>query len=161
MEKILLSLTSCQVDIQVIAVCGHNKAMYEDIQVLRDRLNYPVNLFGYTDKVAELMAVSDLMITKAGGISVTEALDMRLPMILFDSIPGQETWNEKLLLEYGAAEKAEHIKEIPDLVNKMLLSAEVYDAIRSGIDKIRRPLAAEDIVEHVLKDMRAVPLHDE
>ncbi|MCK4852565.1 MAG: hypothetical protein KAS86_05550, partial [Candidatus Omnitrophica bacterium] len=116
MESILLSLRSCRVDIQVITVCGHNKRAYDRIDALRPGLNYPVKLFGFTDKIAELMAVSDLMITKAGGISVTEALDMCLPMILFASVPGQETWNERLLLGAGAAEKAGSVDEIPGLV---------------------------------------------
>lgn len=153
MESILLSLSAVRADIQVITVCGHNKTAYDNISKLKAKLNYPVKLFGFTDKIAELMAVSDLMITKAGGISVTEALDMRLPMILLASIPGQETWNEKLLLKAGAAEKAKSVREIPDLVNRILLSSDVYDSLKSGIDKIRRPLAARDIVDIVLKEI--------
>jgi len=152
-EEILKELCACKEKIQVIAVCGHNKQAYSNIEAMRDKLNYPVILFGFTDKVAELMAVSDLMVTKAGGISVTEALNMRLPMILFESIPGQETWNEKLLVEAGAARKAASIKEIPALANAILSSPVVYDSLRAGIEKIRRPRAADDIVDAVLRDI--------
>ncbi len=156
LESILLSLCSCRPDIQVMIVCGHNKRAFDNISLLKEKLNYPVKLFGFTDKVPELMAASDLMITKAGGISVTEALNMRLPMILFESIPGQETWNEELLLRAGAAERAGSMKEIPDLVNRLLLSAEAYNSVKAGIDKIRRPRAAETIVDVVLKELGEV-----
>lgn len=153
MEKILLSLNSCRADLQAIVVCGHNKRAYEDIEKLRSRLKYPVVLFGFTDKVAELMSVSDLMVTKAGGISVTEALNAKLPMILFASIPGQETWNEKFLIYSGAAKKAFKVMEIPVLADEALLCSGVMEGMKKAIDTIRRPDAAEKIVERVLKDI--------
>jgi len=153
-SEMLFSLNSCDADIQVITVCGHNKQAYDNIRELLEKLKYPVVLFGFTDKVAELMAVSDLMITKAGGISVTEALNARLPMILFGSIPGQETWNEHFLLAAGAAKKAEKVKDLPGIVDSMLLTDGVYDTLKAGIDKARRPYAAERIVDIVLGEIR-------
>jgi processive 1,2-diacylglycerol beta-glucosyltransferase len=99
------------------------------------------------------MAVSDLMVTKAGGISVTEALNSRIPMILFGSIPGQETWNEQLLTSCGAAEKVDNMNGISALVDRILLSEEVYESLMEGIDKLRRPDAAEKIVDIVLGEI--------
>ena len=96
------------------------------------------------------MSVSDLMITKAGGISTTEAMSARLPMIFFASIPGQETWNEQLLTANNAAEKAQRVEEIPAMADKVLLSEDVSENLKAGIDKIRRPDAAERIVDIVL-----------
>jgi len=153
MEDMLLFLCACKCDIQVITVCGHNKAAYNNIDAIRSKLNYPIILFGFSDKIAELMAVSDLMITKAGGISVTEALNMNLPMILFASIPGQETWNEELLVKAGAAEKAASIKAIPEIVNRLLLSEDAYASVKSGISGLRKPNAAHDIVDEVISEM--------
>ena len=153
MKEMLLSLCSCRGDIQVIVVTGHNKDAYEKINIMKAKCNYPVILFGFSDKIAELMAVSDLMVTKAGGISVTEAMNMEIPMILFASIPGQETWNEKLLLEAGAAEKAGSIKEIPEIVNRLLLSEEAYATVKNGISKLRKPGAADEIVEKVISEL--------
>lgn len=155
MEKMLLALNKCAAPIQVIAVCGHNKKAYEDIEKLKPGLKYPVVLLGFTDKVAELMSVSDLMVTKAGGISVTEAMNARLPMILFASIPGQETWNEKMLLSAGAARKANEVKDIPVIADSALLTAGMLDAMKRAIDRIRRPDAAERIAETILNDIGA------
>ncbi len=152
-EKMLLSLNACRADIQVITVCGRNEALYEKLGLLRERLDYPLLAFGYTEKIAELMGVSDLMITKAGGISVTEALNARLPMILFASIPGQETWNECFLLDNGAAVKAEKLKDIPVEVDRVLMSRDIDDSLKAAIEKIRRPHAAEEVVDVVLGDI--------
>jgi len=152
MEQMLLSLNSCRADVQVIVVCGHNKTAYKNVAELKTKLKFPIIQFAFTDEVAKLMAVSDLMITKAGGISVTEALNARLPMVLFGSIPGQETWNEEFLKEAGAAIKVESVKEIPGVVDKIFSSEEVYNTLKSSIDKVRRPYAAEEIAKIVCRD---------
>ena len=154
MEAMLRSLNACEVGLQVITVCGHNEAAYQDIGVLSEELDYPVILFGFTDKVAELMSVSELMITKAGGISVTEAMNSRLPMILFASVPGQETWNEEMLTEAGAAEKANSVNDIPVMVNKILVSDENYGNFLKGLDHLRRPDASRSVVDSVLEDIK-------
>jgi len=121
------------------------------LEKLSAKLNYAIRLFGFTDKVAELMAVSDIMVTKAGGISVTEAMDSRLPMILYGSIPGQETWNERFLVSSGAAKKAEVTGDIPGLIDGMFGSKEVYASLKKNIDLIRKPNAARDVVKKVLE----------
>lgn len=153
MGEILTELEKSKTNIQVIVVCGHNEELYKKLEQVRSKLTYPVVLFGFTDRVAELMAVSDLMVTKAGGISVTEAMNSRLPMILYGSVPGQETWNEELLVTSGAAILAKSIKEIPARVDKILGSRQSYQSFQEGLDRVRRPYAAEKVVEVVLKEI--------
>ena len=153
MSEIMLSLNSCRADIQVIAVCGRNEEAYRKVSALRSSLTYPTVLFAFTEKIAELMSVSDIMVTKAGGISVTEAMNSRLPMIIFASVPGQETWNERFLAENHAAEKAGSVGDIPLIADRMLLSEDTYALFMEGIDKIRRPDAAREIVSSVIEEI--------
>ncbi|MFH1395199.1 MAG: glycosyltransferase [Candidatus Omnitrophota bacterium] len=153
MEQMLMELNQCRSNVEVIAVCGHNKVVYENVRKLKDKLKFSLIEFGFTDEVAKLMAVSDLMITKAGGISVTEALNARLPMILFASIPGQETWNEEFLLAAGAVIKIKSVKELSSAVDEMFVLKEEYNSFKTAIDKIRRPYAAEDIVKIVADEI--------
>ncbi len=153
MEKMLKTLDACKSDIQVITVCGHNKELYKNIDAMKSTLKYPITVLGFTDKVPELMAVADLMITKAGGISVTEALVMKLPMILFGSIPGQETWNEKMLTGADAAMKADTVEKLSELADRALLSVDVYESLKEGVDKLRHNDSAEEIVESILSEI--------
>ncbi len=149
--KMLKAMKDTSSRIQVIAVCGHNEKLYSELEDISGSLNYPVKLFGFTDKVAELMAISDLMITKAGGISVTEAMDSELPMVLYGSIPGQETWNEKMLLEAGAAELAKSINDIPRIVDHVFGSQDTYYSFKKSIREARKPFAARDITREVME----------
>lgn len=155
MREMLLAMNLCSSSLQVIAVCGHNKKIFKDLESLKADLKYPLILLGYTEKVAEIMAVSDIMVTKAGGISVTEALNARLPMILFASIPGQETWNEDFLVSSGAGVKAECVKDIPTLVDRALSGTSELPRMREAIDKVRRPNAAVRIADTVMREMGA------
>ena len=153
MEEMLKTLDKCKTDIQVITVCGHNEELYKNIDAMKETLNYPITLLGFSDKVPELMAVADLMITKAGGISVTEALVMKLPMILYASIPGQETWNEQMLTGAHAAMKADSVEKLSELSDRALLSVDVYESLKAGIETVRHDDSAEEIVETILSEL--------
>ena len=66
-------------------------------------------MLGYTDRMHELMKMSDLFIGKPGGLTTAEALASSLPMMIVDPIPGQEERNSDHLLEKGCALKANEL----------------------------------------------------
>ncbi|HBG61109.1 MAG: hypothetical protein A2306_11440 [Omnitrophica WOR_2 bacterium RIFOXYB2_FULL_38_16] len=128
---------------QVIVVCGHGKALF-------DRLNekkYPqAKVFGLVNNMDEIMAVSDVMVTKPGGLSISEALVRGLPMIFFSAIPGQETNNVKVLKEYGVGISGCSIPEIAGELKKLRDSKEEYKSAIEKIKVLARPNAVKDIV---------------
>ncbi|MBZ0166524.1 MAG: hypothetical protein K8I00_06925, partial [Candidatus Omnitrophica bacterium] len=93
-EEIIDTLRS----FQIVVVCGHNKSLYERLQ---KKSPAHVKIMGLVDNMHELMAAADVMVSKPGGLSITEALVSRLPLIFFNAIPGQETQNIMVLKEYG------------------------------------------------------------
>lgn len=129
--------------IQVVVVSGHNKNLFERL----NQLNLPnVKVMGLVNNMHELMAVSDVMITKPGGLSVSEAMVSQLPMIFFNAIPGQETNNIKVLKTYGIGISGLNIKEIAEHV-KLLQSSK--DALLTALKRTRelsRPNAVKDII---------------
>ena len=128
---------------QVVVVCGHGKALF-------DRLNekkYPhVKVFGLVDNMDEIMAVSDAMVTKPGGLSISEALVRNLPMIFFSAIPGQETNNIKVLKEYGVGISGCSIPEIAGELKKLRDSKEEFESAIEKIKVLARPNAVKDII---------------
>ncbi|RLQ89981.1 MGDG synthase family glycosyltransferase [Falsibacillus albus] len=87
--------------IQLIIVCGRNDKLKTQLeQELRDS-KHDVSIMGFTENIHELMAISDLMITKAGGVTTSEAIAMQLPLLIFNPLPGQEEDNANFLLESG------------------------------------------------------------
>lgn len=86
-------------EVNCIVVCGANKQLYQQLQNLGHKR---LVVFGWIDFVEEVMKVSDIVITKPGGSTIAECLLMRLPMIFFSIIPGQEYTNARILSGSGA-----------------------------------------------------------
>lgn len=88
--------------VKPVVVCGTNQELYEKMQILRFKY---VNLLPVknVDCLAQLMSISRLLVTKAGGITISEALALGLPMVIYRPLPGQEEGNANYLWRKRAA----------------------------------------------------------
>lgn len=127
---------------QVAVICGRNTRLYKRLQHLHsDR----VRILGYTNRVAEWMAMSDLIVTKPGGITVTEALAMELPMLLFRPIPGQEEGNAEFMVRIGAAHLAADVKAAEDFIKRVVGDPSQLQVMRNHVKEHDVRGAAERI----------------
>ena len=101
--KILRTLAEQFSDIQVIAISGKNEKMQKEFTNIVEETETQENIkvLEYTNMVPQLMTVSDLVITKPGGLTVTESLASGLPIIIINPIPGQEEENAEFLEKSG------------------------------------------------------------
>lgn len=137
-------------DFQIIALAGRNHDLVATLEDLARRYPGRLHPSGYTTTIERLMAASDLIVTKPGGLTTSECLAMRLPMILVSPIPGQEERNADYLLENGAALKAYDTAGLEYRVNELLENPDRLAALRRACAKLRRPFAARRILETVL-----------
>jgi processive 1,2-diacylglycerol beta-glucosyltransferase len=99
--------------LQLIVICGNNKQLYRKVTELKDKTKATnILCLGFTDQVHNLMSISDVLIGKAGGITVSEAMTMGLPLIIYRPIPGQESFNVDYLVTEGAALYARHKDDV-------------------------------------------------
>ncbi len=108
-------------------------------KIIRKKKQYPkkTKIIYFTNEVNKYMFISDLIITKPGGLTVSEALASGLPMALYDAIPGQEEENEEFLVSNNMAislstrknikEKIEHLLENPKILNSLKYNCENFD----------------------------------
>lgn len=102
-------------DSQVVMICGNNKALRSDLaQYFKGNKN--VLILGYTKHMNEWMASSQLMITKPGGITISEAFARHLPLIFLNPAPGQELENAEYFSEKGYGKVANTPEEATKLV---------------------------------------------
>ena len=97
--KIFKSFVECPENIQIVAISGKNPKMKEAFENLVESLNKKdsVKILEYTNQVPELMSISDLVVTKPGGLTTTESLASGLPIVVINPIPGQEEENASYL----------------------------------------------------------------
>ncbi|HPN88512.1 MAG TPA: glycosyltransferase [Candidatus Omnitrophota bacterium] len=141
-EDIIAGLNDAQT--QIVVVCGHNEELFKRLEAKKNTLIKPL---AYVDNMHELMAVSDVMVTKPGGLSISECLVSQLPMIFFSAIPGQETNNIKVLAEYGIGLKGFTVDEIIKHVQDLKSSRDQFLTTMKRIKDIARPNAVKDIIK--------------
>jgi processive 1,2-diacylglycerol beta-glucosyltransferase len=100
-EKIYKNISNIPMDFQIIILTGNNKILYNKIKDQIKFSNKQTKLIKFTNEVHRYMNLADVLITKPGGLTVSEALAANLPLITFDAIPGQEEANAKFLLDHG------------------------------------------------------------
>lgn len=145
--KTLKKLDASADNFQMIVVCGNNKKMYEKIQ--KATWHKPLLSFGFTDKIPLLMDASDAIITKPGGLTTSEALSRRLPMIIRNPIPGHEVRNVRFLTGAGAAMTTSRHLSLTEAVEK-ILSEETRTEMLAAIDKIRKPDAVRNLCDEIV-----------
>lgn len=136
---------------QIIAIAGRNQKMKELFQNFISDKKTNVTILEYTNKVPELMSISDAVITKPGGLTSTEGLVSNLPMIIINPIPGQEEQNAKFLENTGVAvwlKKDDNIKEILDSV---LNSQEKLKQMQKNALALAKPYSTKNICDILLK----------
>ena len=147
LDAIVASLELCGLPLQVLAVAGHNRAQEQALEHLRGKVALDLHVFGWVDTMAELMAASDLLITKPGGLTTSEALSAGLPMILTQPIPGPEERHLRYLEQQGVAVPAKTLEEIPQLVARMLSKPEALAEMSLRQRDMSRPDAAHAIAQ--------------
>lgn len=114
--EILKTFAESFPDLQIVAIAGRNKEMKEKFEELVENTSRhdSIKILDFTNKVPELMSISDLVVTKPGGLTTTESLASGLPIVVINPIPGQEEENAEFLEKNGVAiwlKKEDNVKE--------------------------------------------------
>ena len=138
-------------DLQIIALAGRDNSTLADLNDLA--ASYPGRLSSlpHTDKIERLMACSDLVVTKPGGLTTSECLATGLPMVAIAPIPGQEEHNANFLLERGAALKAFDLLTLEYRVRYLLAHPVRLAEMRANARALGRPAAASRVLATILR----------
>lgn len=137
--------------LQMLVVCGDNPPLVRRIQRACRGSRMPVQVFGFVETMHELMQASDVLVTKAGGLTVMEALAVGLPMVLCGTIPGQERFNADYVVRHGAGVAAHRPDDAAGRVLHLLDHPGQLAAMRAQAISLGRPQAAADIVEKLIR----------
>ena len=142
-------------DLQVIAVAGRNAAALEALRSLAQRHPGRLAAIGFTGEMEQLMAAADLVLTKPGGLTVSECLALGKPMLLISPIPGQEEHNAIFLMEQGAAWLAYDAIGLEYKLARLLGDAAKLRAMAAASRALGKPQAARDVLRQVLQTSAA------
>jgi UDP-N-acetylglucosamine:LPS N-acetylglucosamine transferase len=141
-------LTQLNRDLPMLVICGRNTALRRHVEELQTRT--PLLAVGFVENVAELMRAADILVTKAGGLTLAEAFCCGVPIVVHDVLAGQEAGNLEYVLQHQAVAYARDADELVRLI------AELYDdpprrqALAARGAMLATPTAAKRIARGLL-----------
>ncbi|MFQ6066618.1 MAG: glycosyltransferase [bacterium] len=145
------TLNGLGLPIQLLVVTGTNDGLKRELQEIEPELNIPVKILGYTKKINELMEISDLLISKPGGLTIAEALTKDLPLGILDCLAGQERKNQEFLLKKKIAFNLQREKEMAGLIERFLDGSFDFENWQARTRELFKSKAALDIAKRVVK----------
>ena len=142
-------------NLQIVAISGKNKKMKKKFEELIELTNSSdrVKLFEYTDKVPELMHISSAVITKAGGLTITECLACNLPIIIINPIPGQEEENAEFLEKNDVAVWIKKGDSIARTLKNLSRNPEKIQNMINNTKLLAKPKSAENICKILMEEI--------
>jgi processive 1,2-diacylglycerol beta-glucosyltransferase len=150
MEALIAALLQLQTSAQVVAVCGRNVELKARLAKMASQMTSDnrviIKPFGYTQDMDELMAASDLVLGKPGGLTTCEALSKGLVFVIVNPIPGQEERNSDHLLEAGVGIRCNNLPTLAYKLDRLLSDQKRFVKMQRCARAMARPHAAREIV---------------
>mgnify|MGYP001413416506 CR=1 FL=1 len=134
--RIYERITALPQDFQMIVITGKNEKLYEMFkEEAVPNSKKPTKLIYFTDEVESYMHASDLLVTKPGGLTVSEALACGIPLAVFDAIPGQEEDNADFLLNHNMAVELGSGKDCAMIISDLFSNEEELKKMRASCEE--------------------------
>jgi UDP-N-acetylglucosamine:LPS N-acetylglucosamine transferase len=152
----LRAVARTPLDANLLVVCGRNRRLYRRVERLA-RAHEVVNTLvpiGFVEQIADLMVASDVLLTKAGAVTLAEAFCCGLPVLAFDPLPGQEEGNVRYVAERGAAELAASPAQLAALAVELRWSPARRAALAEQGRTLASPRAALETAGAIVRRIR-------
>lgn len=134
---------------QIIAISGKNEKMNHSFHeiVTNAKREEEIKIFTYSNEIPEIMSICDFVVTKPGGLTVTESLVSHLPLIIINPIPGQEEENAAFLEEHKVGIWLKKHDDLKARLINLFSSPKEIAQMKENVEKLRKPNATKDICD--------------
>ena len=151
LELMMRALGRVNAPVTGVIIVGRNERLLRRVIAAAERTEYPLRVFGFVDNVFDYMHASDVLVSKPGGLTSSEALAAELPMILVRPLPGQEERNTRYLVSRRAAIRATGQPQLSRALTELFDSPERELGLRTSMRALRNPRAADAVAERILE----------
>lgn len=153
-EDIIARLDRTTLPLQLLVVCGRNEKQYREMCALAEKPERKDKCtllpYGFVNNVEVMMSAADCIITKPGGLTVSEALAKHLPMVLVNPIPGHEERNVEFLMNNGMAMQVTKTFPVDEAIYHLFRNPERIDIMRRTMASVAHPDATERLSQFIL-----------
>ena len=150
-KRIAKALNSADFRATVVVICGRNEELKRDLESLDWR--QPAHIYGFTREMPDFMRAADIMVTKAGPGSISEAFICELPLLLYSRLPGQEYGNVDYVVEHGAGVWAPRVRDSLTVLRQWVNDPAARDRAAKASARLARPDASRQIARLIAEQV--------
>jgi processive 1,2-diacylglycerol beta-glucosyltransferase len=143
------ALANAAVPVTPVVIVGKNRRLERRVAEEARRSGADVRVLGFVQNVYDWMHAADVLVTKPGGLTTSEALAAGVPMVLLKPLPGQEERNARYLVARGAALRARREPDLVRAVESVAHDPRVAANLRAGAEALAHPDAADRIADRI------------
>lgn len=149
-------------NIHMTVVCGNNRILKNNLEMRFEEYirQGRMEILGFVGNIPELMARCHVIVTKPGGLTSSEAINMSIPMLIPFSIPGQEQENTDFLVESGMAMAVNGADDINEKINLLMDQPHLYDSMSQNMSQLSANYSLDKVVELSERMMAEFPCTD-
>lgn len=147
--KLYQDLIGTGVPMQLIIITGNNQKLYDafEREIAEVKTDIPTKLLFFTKEVDKYMHAADLLVTKPGGLTVSEALACNLPVAVFDAIPGQEEDNAKFLSMHDMGIQIGKNANFAEIISELITGKEKLKKMRENCEGFDTSNSVHNMIE--------------
>ncbi len=149
LDKVAQNIDKAKLDCALVVVTGHNKRMRSRLG--KHEWHLPAFIYGFVRHIPDFMRAADMLVTKAGPGTISEAFIAGLPIILYHRVPGQEEGNVSYVVDEGAGVWAPEVEDIVATISEWLKAPEKRLKVSETSRSLARPQAAREIARQIAK----------
>ena len=149
LENALVAIDRLTVPVQTVVVVGKNPALERRLRDVARTLRHRVKVVGFISNVYDYMRAADVLVSKPGGLTSSEALVTELPIIMLRPLPGQEERNTRYLEERGVGIRVERSRELTRALDRLLGSPSLLERMRGNARGLAHPNAADAVASMI------------
>lgn len=150
-KKVLKSLEPYADKVACCVVCGHDKKARHDLE--QRKYPFPTRIVGFVDQMDELMDMSDLLLSKAGGVTISESLAKRLPIAINKPLFGQERLNADFLEQHDAAFSMNKPEDIQEIMKQILADTSLLPKKRMALNQLVHQNPSEKFIDFLFEQV--------
>jgi 1,2-diacylglycerol 3-beta-galactosyltransferase len=149
LEEVALAINEAKLPASLIIITGRNRKLKSTLENMR--WNMPTYVYGFVHNMPDFMRAADVIITKAGPGTISEAFIAGLPIILYSRLPGQEEGNVTYVVEKGAGVWAPQPEQVSETLKDWINNPDHMQKVSQISTSLARPNAAKDIATLLLE----------
>ncbi len=147
-EETVMAIDQVQLNLMMAVIAGKNDVLKNSLE--NAGLKTPAKIYGFVDNMPDLMNAADIILTKAGPGTISEAFIAGLPIVLYSKMPGQEDGNVDYVVSNGAGVWAPDPEDVGAILRYWLNNPEILQEVAATSKSLARPDASKDIAQRII-----------